>query len=153
MNKRLLLLGCLSALLGASSASSAGDFTLYDPGVSPNIKMTCGAKHYAKGAWKDHNPFKLHLEIFFEERYALLSDGNATNDVRMDLTGVVPTARNRQKYLVLSRGTATAIISTEHHDIIVSDLASKEGEDYTISGRDCLPDQQGQDMRLPTPGA
>ena len=52
MNQRPLLFGCLSILLGVSSASSAGEFTLYDPGISPNIKMDCDAKHYAEGSWQ-----------------------------------------------------------------------------------------------------
>ena len=133
-------LGYLSILLGVSTAVSAGEFTLRDPGVSPNIKMNCEATHYAKGSSPDSRPFKLHLEIFFEERYGILSDGTATNDVRMDLTGVVPTEKNRQEYLVLSRGTAAAIINTEHHDLVLTDIASKQGEYYSILGHNCHAD-------------
>jgi hypothetical protein len=142
MEQRLLLLGYLSVLLGASSALSAGEFTLYDPGVSPNIKMDCEAKHYSIGSWKEAQPFKLHLKIFFEEKYALLSDGNSANDVTMDLTSVVPTKKDRQEYLVLSRGSATAIINTVYHDVLVVDPASKQGKDYVISARDCQIDLQ-----------
>lgn len=146
MKQRFLLFGYLSVLLGVSSASSAGEFMLYDPGVSPNIKMDCAARHYAKGSWKEAQPFKLHLDIFFEEKYALLSDGNSANDVTMDLTSVVPTEKDRQEYLVLNRGSATAIINTVYRDILVIDPTSKQGEDYSISGRDCQIDRQGKDV-------
>jgi hypothetical protein len=146
MKQRFLLLGYLTVLIGGSSASLANEFTLYDPGVSPNIKMDCAARHYAKGSWKEAQPFKLHLEVFFDEKYALLSDGNSANDVTMDLTSVVPTRKDRQEYLVLSRGSATAIINTVYHDILVVDPASKHGGDYSISGRDCQIDPQGKDV-------
>jgi hypothetical protein len=142
LNRNLLPLGYLAILLGVSSAASAGEFTLYDPGPSPNIKMDCAARHYAKGSWKDAQPFNLHLKVFFEEKYALLSDGNSANDVTMDLTSVALTEKNQQEYLVLNRGSATAIINTVHHDIIVVDPTSKQGEDYMISGRDCQVDRQ-----------
>jgi hypothetical protein len=150
MKQRFLLLGYLSVLLGASSGSSAGEFTLYDPGVSPNIKMDCQARHYANGSWKEAQPFKLHMDVFFEEKYALLSDGNSANDVTMDLTSVVPTKKDRQEYLVLSRGSATAIINTVYHDILVVDPASKQGKDYMISGRDCQIGLQGKDVNSTT---
>ena len=65
------------------------------------------------------------------------------NDIRMDLTCVVPTDRNMQEYIVLSRGTVTAIINTEYKDVIISDHASKEGSDYTISGRGCKSASHG----------
>ena len=143
----------LSLLLGVSSALAAEEFKLYDPGVSPNIKMNCEATHHAEGSSLNSRSFKLHLEIFFEERYAVLSNGTATNDVRMDLTGVVPTEINRQEYLVLSRGSATAVINTEHYEFTLVDFASKNGKDYSTSGRDCRSDQQGQAMRLSTPRA
>ena len=137
MNQRPFLLGCLVVLLGASPASAAEEFKLYDPGASPDIRMSCEAVHYAKGSSQASRPFKLHVEVHFEERYAVLSDGNATNYVRMDLTGVVPTERSRQEYLVLNRGSATAIINTYHHDVLVADPGAKEGGDDTITGKAC----------------
>ena len=152
MDQRLLLLGYFSLLLSVSSASVAEEFKLYDPGVSPNIKMNCEATHHAKGSSLNSRSFKLHLEIFIEERYAVLSDGNAMNDFRMDLTGVVPTEKNRQEYLVLSRGSATAVINTEHHDFTMVDVASKQGEDYSISGRNCRSHQPSQEVSRLTLG-
>jgi hypothetical protein len=90
------------------------------------------------------------LEVFFEEKYALLSDGNSANDVMMDLTSVVPTRKDRQEYLVLSRESATAIINTVYHDVLVVDPASKQGKDYVISGRECQIIRQEKDENSTT---
>ena len=137
MARRHVFLGSLALLLSGMTAIQALEFGLDDPGDGPDMAMDCPALRQSAGSSDRPVPVDLHLEIHMGEKFAILSDPVGHDPMRMTLTGVVPTARARWEYLVLTHGSASAVVNLHFRDVVMADPRPSDVAPYDVVGRAC----------------
>ena len=137
MARNLFGLGCFVLFLSGSSAIHAREIILYDPGDLPNIKVSCDAIRYVKATALQSEPFQLHLDVFFREKYAIIRDGSGHNNIQMAVTGMTSQHNQQAENIVLSSVSASTVVNTKHKEFVLVDITENEEGEYSIIGRNC----------------
>jgi hypothetical protein len=137
----LLIMVCAVLLFSSGSEIHAKEFLLHDPSEQPNIQMDCDATRYVRSSAHQFSPFRLHIEVYFSEKYGLLYEGNGQNSVQMALTSVASLPEQSTNYLVLTTRSASAVINTSEKDVVIVNLGTKGSDNYSINGRNCQIDK------------
>lgn len=110
------------------------------PGNLPDIKMDCAALYWTPKPDFKSPPFHLYLEVYFEEKYVLLSDEEGRTNTRMLITDIIQNVENKSKSITLSGGTVRAIINMHHKDIMILQRTPVGVIEWGIGGRQCRID-------------
>jgi hypothetical protein len=132
-----LIMVCAVLLFSSGSEIHAKEFLLHDPSEQPNIQMDCDATRYVRSSAHQFSLFRLHIDVYFSEKYGLLYEGNEQNSVQMALTSVASLPDQNADYLVLTTRSASAVINTSEKDVVIVNAGTEGGDAYSINGRNC----------------